>query len=148
MKICDLCTTAVQFVRSADSIGHAARLMTEHDIGALPVMKHGALLGIVTDRDLVVRGLAAGMTVHAPVRRVMSFEVISCSPGDELSNALEIMATYRVRRLPVRANNGELVGMFALADAARLVSRKMDVADALCEICSDAEVPCRVPMFA
>lgn len=148
MKIRELCTTPVQSIESTDSIGHAARIMSEHDIGALPVMKDGALIGIVTDRDLVVRGLAAGMSVHAPVRRVMSFDAISCSPEAELNDALEIMATERVRRLPVRANDGELVGMFALADAAQVPSRKRDVADALRDICGDAAVPCRVPMFA
>jgi CBS domain-containing protein len=148
MKIRELCGTPVHSVEPTDSIGHAAKVMCENDVGAVPVMKDGALLGIVTDRDLVVRGLAFGMSVHAPVRRVMSLDVISCSPDAELHGALDIMATERVRRLPVRANDGELVGMFALADAARLPSSTREVADALRDICGEATVPCRVPMFA
>lgn len=134
MKVAEIMSRAVCSVAPTESIADTARLMAELDIGALPVEDDGRLVGIVTDRDIAVRGVAAGLHDGAPVLRIMSKKVITCREDDELSDVLAVMARQQVRRIPVCNEKETLVGMLSLGDAARRDSDRREVADAIGEI--------------
>ncbi len=95
----------------------AARIMLEHDIGSLPVVEDGQLLGIVTDRDLALRVVAAGLDPNTTrVEDVATSDLHPATPDDSLDDVYERMTTWRVRRLPVVGSNALLIGMVAQAD--------------------------------
>ena len=99
----------------------AALLMKEHDCGSIPVVERLEtlrLLGILTDRDLAIRGLAAGKGPNTPVREVMTNDPISAAPGDEVEIVREVTVAQQVRRVPVVDENGGVVGIVAQADLA------------------------------
>lgn len=98
----------------------AARLMKDHDVGLLPVVKDGALVGVVTDRDLVVRGLADGKDgMFSRVADVMSKPLHCCQAEEEMEEAVAQMARHQVRRVMVVDRDGALLGLVALADIGR-----------------------------
>jgi CBS domain-containing protein len=99
----------------------AALLMKEHDCGSLPVvdkLESRRLVGTVTDRDLAVRGFAAGKGPDTPVRELMTYDPISAAPEDEVEIVREVMIAQQVRRVPVVDENGAVVGIVAQADIA------------------------------
>jgi CBS domain-containing protein len=99
----------------------AASLMREHDCGSIPVvetLEGRRLVGTVTDRDLAIRGLAAGKGPDTPVRELMTNDPISASPDDEVEIVREVMVSQQVRRVPI-VENGAVVGIVAQADLAR-----------------------------
>jgi CBS domain-containing protein len=134
MKISDLMTRDVRSIAPTESIADAARLMAELDVGALPVEDGGALAGIVTDRDIAVRGVAAGLHGGAPVLRVMTGKVISCREDDDVEDVLAIMGRQQIRRVPVCSEGATLIGMFALGDAAGQDPDVREIAGALAGI--------------
>ena len=97
------------------SLGEAARLMRERDIGILPVLEGGKLVGVVTDRDLAIRGLTEDS--QPTVGQIFSPDVHSVGPGDSAASARMAMERWKVRRLPV-SEGGRLVGMVSLGDLA------------------------------
>lgn len=140
-------TTDVDAVQSTSSIGEAARAMADQDVGALPILSDGRLVGIVTDRDIAVRGVAAHLSPDSPIRRVMSENVSTCSPNDELEDVLGIMAQEQIRRMPVCDDRGSVVGIVALADAAQHDADKEEVAQTLADICEPSGLHCQAPVF-
>ncbi|HXG76177.1 MAG TPA: CBS domain-containing protein [Gaiellaceae bacterium] len=101
------------------SVVEAARLLASENVGSLPVVADGTLVGIVTDRDLVVGVLARDLDPHkVPVSDVCTEDPIVATPEEPLDQALQRMAAEQVRRLPVVAE-GKLVGILAQADVAR-----------------------------
>ena len=101
------------------TVAEAAQLMESEDVGALPVLEGEELAGMVTDRDIVVRAVARGKDPRGmPVREVSSREVVSVHADEDLSEALKLMASYQVRRLPVVDDGNRLVGVLAQADVA------------------------------
>lgn len=100
----------------------AALLMREHDCGSIPVVENTAsnrLVGTVTDRDLAVRGLAAGLGPDTLVRDLMTPDPVTCLPEDEVEDLRQVMIEQMVRRVPVVDVDGVLVGIVAQADIAR-----------------------------
>ena len=135
MKVKDIMTQAVEHVSSTESIADAAAMMGNRDIGALCVIDEGKLVGIVTDRDIAVRGMAHGWHGGSPVLQVMSREVQTCREDDQVDDALELMANEQVRRMPVCAEDGSVVGIFSIGDAARYDKDKEEVTATLRDIC-------------
>lgn len=126
MKASDIMTPHPACVTPADSAERVAQLMVEHDCGALPVVSSHddhRLMGMVTDRDLAVRGLAQGKGPDTPVHDLMTSDPRSVAPDAKLDEVEKVMAEQRVRRLPVTATDGHVVGIIAQADLAR-VARK------------------------
>jgi CBS domain-containing protein len=106
-------------VGESTSVQEAARLMKEQDVGSLPVVEDERLVGIVTDRDIVIRGVAVRSDVSSlSVMDVASHEVMTITPDQELDEALWLMAQEQVRRLP-DVDGDRLVGILAQADVAR-----------------------------
>jgi len=135
MKVRDCMTPTAVSVTADDSAVTAARLMARRNVGSLPVRGAGGrLMGIVTDRDLVLRCMATGEDPnHVPVGRVMTSRVAVADPEESLFTAAERMAQEQVRRLPV-VEHGRLVGMVSLADVSRLEDYSMEAAQCLTEI--------------
>lgn len=148
MRVKDIMTRSVEAIDATTSIADAARRMADHDIGALPVLSEGKLVGIITDRDIAVRSVGAGVSVHAPVRRVMSESVATCSPNDDVETALALMSREQIRRMPVCNVDEELVGIVTLADAARRDPVKGEVTETLADICEPTGLHCQSSVFA
>lgn len=111
-------TANARAVSLAESLADAAQMMKEEDVGSLPVVDDGRLIGIVTDRDIVVRAVAERRDPQSvTVGDVASRELVTVEPEQDLDEALRLMAGRRVRRLPV-VEDGRLVGMLAQADVA------------------------------
>ncbi len=99
----------------------AAILMKQYDCGAIPVVDNAhskRLVGMVTDRDLAIRGLAAGKGPDTPVRGLMTNDPLSAAPEDEVETVREVMVSQQVRRVPVVDENGAVVGIVSQADLA------------------------------
>ena len=119
-KVGQVMSTEPTTVKRSTAVRVAAELMSQEDVGSLPVIGDtGELVGIVTDRDIVVRAVAAGQDVDAvQVGEILTAHPVSVSPDDPLDEAMELMAGYRVRRLPVVIDT-QLVGVLAQADVAQ-----------------------------
>ena len=108
-----------------DTVIKAAQLMKQHDVGSLPVVESDQrLVGIVTDRDLVVKVLAAGRGVEqAAVKEAMTPNPASCREEDDLDQAMKLMKERQVRRMPIVDSGGRLAGIIAQADVATRVNK-------------------------
>ena len=115
MKVRDCLAKAPVTVPPRCSCREAAEVMAHYDVGALLVVDAGLLLGIVTDRDLVVRALAPGEDPATPVRQVMTVGPITVRGDTELSEAGQLMDRAGVRRLPV-LEDGEVAGLLSRDD--------------------------------
>jgi CBS domain-containing protein len=108
----------VKTVGPDHALQEAARIMLDIDAGALPVAENDRLVGMITDRDIAVRGVAAGKPPTARVREVMSHEVKYCFEDEDTVHIARNMAEQQIRRLPVVDRDKRLVGIVALADLA------------------------------
>jgi CBS domain-containing protein len=119
----------------------AAQKMRDDDVGALPVVENDEVIGMITDRDIAVRAVAAGVDLgSAQVRDAMSTEVIWCSPNDPLEEASRIMAQAQVRRLPVMDGELHLLGMVSLGDLSHNEPAE-EAAGALRQISEPSQAP-------
>jgi len=100
-------------------------MMDTEDVGSIPVVDNDRLVGIVTDRDIVVRAIAKGKDPKGmPASAVSTRELVTVRPEDDLSDALELMVRHQVRRLAVMGEDERLVGMVSQADVAREAKEK------------------------
>ncbi len=116
-----------------DNVYEIAVKMKKHNIGCIPVVEGKKLIGVVTDRDLVIRGYAEKRSGSAAVEQVMSRDVATISPGATVEEAAKLMASEQIRRLPV-VENGELVGIVSLGDLAVRKSHEDEAGEALSRI--------------
>jgi len=135
MKLRDVMTNPVIRINPEESVAVAARTLGRYNIGALPVCgSDGRLCGLITDRDIVTRCLAAGRSASStPVRDVMTAKVITARPDMEVALAAGLMGREQIRRLPIM-ENGRLCGMVSLGDLAMQDETSIDAGDALTEI--------------
>ena len=119
MKVSKIMTRDVRLLNPDNTIGEAASLMAEIDTGALPVGENDRLVGMITDRDIVVRAVAQGRPVNTKVSAIMSKEMLYCFDTDEIDDVARNMGKARVRRLPVVNRDKRLVGIVSLGDLAR-----------------------------
>jgi CBS domain-containing protein len=115
--VADVMTPGVESTSSTETLRDAARAMREGDFGSMPVVDDGQLTGILTDRDIVVRAVAEGLDPAARVGDVASRDPVTVEPGEDLDDAMDLMARHRIRRLPV-VEDGRLVGVVSQADVA------------------------------
>jgi CBS domain-containing protein len=118
-KVRDVMTTRPRAVAPQTPLNEVAEVMESEDVGAIPVVDGDRLVGIVTDRDIVVRAIAKGKDPRGmPAAEVSSSELITVDPDDDLSDALKLMTQHQIRRLAVTGEDERLVGVVSQADVA------------------------------
>jgi len=106
-------------IDAGKSVAYAAKMMRDEDVGIAPIVEGDRLVGVLTDRDVAVRVVAEGLDPErVKVFEVASRDVVTLDPGQDLDEALRLMARHRVRRLPVVEEDGRLAGVVAQADVA------------------------------
>lgn len=119
MNVSEIMTTDVQMIGPQETLQHAAQMMDQLNVGALPVCDGRRLLGMVTDRDITVRGTAAGLAPgDACVSDVMTGGTEWCTEDQDTEEVMRVMGEAQVRRLPVINANREVVGIVSLGDLA------------------------------
>ena len=118
MKISKIMHRDVKIVGPNETLRDAAVVMKKLDVGVLPVGEHDKLVGMITDRDIAIRGIAEGKGPDAKARDVMSHEVKYCFEDEDVDHVAENMAELQVRRLPVLNRDKRLVGIVSLGDLA------------------------------
>lgn len=129
----DIMTTNIETVTLKDNVYEIAVKMKNNDIGFVPVVEGRKLIGVVTDRDLVVRGYAEKREGSAAVEQVMSKDVQTITPDTTVDEAAKIMAKNQIRRLPV-VDDGNLVGVVAIGDLAVRDKFENEAGEALSKI--------------
>jgi CBS domain-containing protein len=119
MKVSEVMTETVRTVRPDQRVQEAANFMLSADAGSIPVAEGDRLVGIITDRDIAVRGVAKGYGPDTPVRELMSNDVICARIDDAVEDAAARMSEAQVRRLPVVDQDQRLCGIVSLADLSR-----------------------------
>ena len=141
MKLREIMTKQVVRINPEESVSVAARMLEHYNVGILPVCDgRGQLCGLVTDRDLVTRCVAAGRNPAAtPVGEIMTRKVVSAREDMDAAVAAHLMGREQIRRLPV-IENGKLCGMVSLGDLANREQTSLDAGDALADISSNLSV--------
>jgi CBS domain-containing protein len=124
MKIKDVMTPDVRFVPPDTAVVEIARRMRDEDIGIVPVTENDRMIGMVTDRDIVVRCVASGSLEGATARMVMSPRVLYCYDDQSVNEILDNMAEQQVRRMPVVNRDKRLVGVVSIGDLSQKSQRK------------------------
>ena len=120
MRVSEAMSREVRLANPGQSIREVAKIMAEIDAGAMPVQENDRLVGMITDRDIAIRGIALGKGPDTPVRDVMSTEqVLYCFEDEDLDHVAQNMSEERVRRLPVVNREKRLVGIVSLGDVAK-----------------------------
>ena len=138
-QVADVMTRDVRVVSPKDSIQRAAQCMDELNVGVVPVCDGSKLLGMVTDRDITVRGVAAGKMGDTPVTEVMSEHVRWCYEDQDIDEVMDEMRDAQIRRLPVINRDKKLVGIVSLGDLADRGSDDKRVGETLKDISTPSE---------
>jgi CBS domain-containing protein len=118
MQIKEVMSRDVILASPRQTVSEVAQMMAERDIGFMPVGDHDRIVGMVTDRDIVVRGLATGKGPNTAISEVMTEDVKYCFEDEEIDHVVANMGENQIRRLPVMNRQKRLVGVVTLADAA------------------------------
>jgi len=119
MKVSEVMTREVQTVQPDQPVQEAANFMLTEDAGSMPVTDGDRLIGMITDRDIAVRGVAKGFGPNTPVRKLMTSELITVRIDDDVEDVASKMSEAQVRRLPVVDQDERLCGIVSLGDLAR-----------------------------
>ena len=123
MKVKEIMHKGVEWVSPETPVAAIATRMLKHDVGAIPIGENDRLVGMVTDRDIAIRGLANGRDISKlTARDVMTKGVIWCWDSDNATDAARLMENKKIRRLPVIDDNKRMVGMLSLGDISHAVS--------------------------
>ena len=126
MKVKDAMHQGAEWVAPNTPVIDLAKMMQKHDIGAIPIGENDKLIGMVTDRDIVCRGLANGKDISKlTARDVMTADIVWCHADEDLDDATRIMENKKIRRLPVIDGNKRLVGMLSLGDVSHAGKSKL-----------------------
>lgn len=146
-QVAEVMTRGVRSMSPDDTLQFAAQAMEELDVGVIPVCEGERLVGVVTDRDITVRGVAQGLPADStPIREVMSEDPEVCFEDDSVEDAAQKMQAAQIRRLPVLDEDENLVGILALGDIAAKTDGQ-DLAQVLSEI-SEPAAPARSGLSA
>lgn len=117
LKIKEIMTTDVRSISANDSISEAANIMKQLDVGAVPVTNNNLLVGIITDRDLILRAVVTGKNPDERVSTVMTKDITTVTPDMDVHEVADIMASKQIRRVPI-VESGRLVGIVSIGDMA------------------------------
>lgn len=119
MKVKDVMHAGATWIDPDAQISEVAERMRKDDVGAIPVGQHDRLIGMITDRDIALRGLSGKLDpLQMTARDVMSEPIVYCNANEELEDAVHIMERQQIRRLPVIDEHRRMVGMLSLGDVA------------------------------
>ena len=140
MKVNEYMCNSICYVRPNTKIYEVVKLMEENHVGCIPVCDdNNCLCGILTDRDVLLRGVACDKDVKTtPVSEIMTTDVCTCKKDDEMSNAQSKMSENQIRRLPVCDNENHIVGILTLGDIAKNTAQigQQEVCSTMENICS------------
>lgn len=117
MKVADIMTKEVDTCTPQSSLQEAAAKMKEINVGSIPIVDNDKLVGIITDRDIVVRGIADNVSLDTAVSEILSESMVTGSKDMSVEDAAELMADHQIRRLPI-VDNDKVVGIVSLGDIA------------------------------
>ena len=138
MRVSEIMTKNVRTATPGATLRDVAVMMRDGDMGAVPVVDAGKLIGILTDRDIVVRAIADGKDADTKVVDAMTTELFTVSPDDFVFEAVRLMGDKQVRRVPVVNADGALAGIIAMADVALETEDEYQIAETLEEISTGA----------
>jgi len=118
----DVMTHDPRTLTPESTVAEAARLMRDDDVGSLPLVEGSKCIGTVTDRDIVVQVVAESRSLETPVREIAAKQLVTVDPQQPVDEAMRLMAEHQLRRLPVCDEDGQLVGIVAQADVARVAA--------------------------
>ena len=124
MKVSEVMTPNVETVQPDQTVQQAASFMLSADAGSIPVTEGDRLIGMITDRDIAVRGIAKGHGPDTPVREIMTNDIICARSDDDVDEVASKMSEAQVRRLPVIDSEDRLCGIVSLGDLARETSNE------------------------
>jgi CBS domain-containing protein len=136
--VTDVMTRNVRTLKPGNTVADAAKAMEELDVGVIPVCEGDTLVGMVTDRDIVVRAVAQGLDGDTPLAKVMSTDIRTARESDDLDTVLADMAASQIRRLPVLDAEEHLIGIISIGDIAVKGQDEEDVGQSLGEISTPA----------
>ena len=136
--VTDVMTRNVRTMAPGDTVADAAKAMQELNVGVIPVCEGAKLLGMVTDRDIVLRAVAKGLGGDTKLSAVMSADVHTARETDDLDTVLADMASRQIRRLPVLDASQRLAGIISIGDIAVKGQDEEDVGQSLADISSPA----------
>jgi|SRR6185295_9986285 len=126
MKVTEMMHKGVEWVPADTPLAMLAKKMIQHDIGAIPVGENDRLIGMVTDRDITVRAVANGKDISKlTARDVMTKGMIYCQESEDVNDAVRIMESKKIRRLPVLNEKKRMVGMLSLGDVSHTASHEI-----------------------
>jgi CBS domain-containing protein len=132
----EIMTRDVRTATREMTLREVAAMLRDGDMGSAPVVEGDRLIGIVTDRDIVVRCIAEGRGAETPVGEAMTTEIFSVKPDDFAFEAVRLMGDKQVRRIPVVSDDGKLAGIISMADIALETEDELEIAETLEEISS------------
>jgi CBS domain-containing protein len=135
-KCREIMTKNVRTATREASLSDVAAMMRDGDMGAVPIVGGGRLVGVVTDRDIVVRAVSQGKPPDTPVSEVLTGELFTVGPDDFVFEAVRLMGDKQVRRIPVVNDDGSLAGIIAMADVALEMEDEREIAETIEEISS------------
>jgi CBS domain-containing protein len=138
MRASEIMTKNVRTAAPTATLREVAAMMRDGDMGAVPIVDNGKLIGIVTDRDIVVRAVSESKSADSPISEAMTTELFTVSPDDFVFEAIRLMGDKQVRRIPVINTDGSLAGIIAMADVALEMEDEREIAETLEEISSGA----------
>jgi len=134
MKVNQLMTTDVTCVQPTDTIQKAAQEMKTVNCGSIPICENNKVVGMLTDRDIVINAVATGRGADCKCSDCMTTNIISCTPETDAHEAADLMSRHQIRRLPVCDNSGNLVGICSIGDLATVAIHMNEAGDALSRI--------------
>ena len=123
MQVNDLMSRDFRTAAPDMSLQEVAEMMRDGDYGYVPVMENDRLIGAVTDRDIVIRGVALGLEARSSLRQVMTEDILYCFEDDDIQDAADIMKAKQIRRLVVLDVSKQMVGIISLGDIARIANQ-------------------------
>jgi CBS domain-containing protein len=135
LRCSDIMTKDVTACAPTTPVREVADKMDDDNVGVIPVVENGRLVGLITDRDIVCRVLAEGRDTHStPASEAMSDNIVTCMPDDSIHEAIRKMGEHQIRRIPVCDMNGRLRGIIAMADLALEAENDRELAQAMEQI--------------
>jgi CBS domain-containing protein len=141
MKVKEIMNSPVETIGSETTITKAAEIMKSSDVGVLPVIKEDEIVGIITDRDIVVRAIAEKLNPqNTPVKKVMTADVVCCFEDTDMEEAARMLEDKKVHRLLVLGDNNTISGILSIADITRKMKDEHLLYEILERICEPANV--------